>query len=285
MKKNLKIVFVAAIIMSFANNCFAGYPIGQGRWLLVPTYTRYESSSYWNRNGVSVSPTNPNDNFISNYFGLYGGTGVGRDVDLVFNIPYVNNVSTTSNITDGPLNTTGDITVGLAWFLNKYDYYKFLTLTTSIIIPGYNNIQTNLLPGFASVGAEVKLGLCGTNTTTLKNSYYDMEVGLRKYFNRGEPTQFFANATMGMPLDENQDWKITGILNYVNSFSNSTTTSSTTTNLNPFLNRDFSYLRAQTGIGRRITRNITLWATIFKDIAGTNIGQGSGFSIYSVIKF
>ena len=30
-----------------------------------------------------------NGRYQSNYLGLYGGYGIGRDVDLVFNIPYV----------------------------------------------------------------------------------------------------------------------------------------------------------------------------------------------------
>ncbi|MCX6208507.1 MAG: hypothetical protein NTZ59_03115 [Bacteroidetes bacterium] len=275
----LKIVFVLTLCIVFQQNSFAGFPIGNGRWLLVPTYTRYTASSYWNKSGVTANSGYSNDIFVSNYFGLYGGVGIGRDVDFVFNIPYVSNRMVDLGVSDGPFSSTGDITVGLCYFLNHYDYYKHLSVTGSLIIPGYENYETKLLPGFASAGFEGKIGLAGTNTETLKDSYYDLEAGFRSYFNTGGPSQFFINATLGIPLDE--DWKVNGKLNFITSSSSI----SDATNLNPALNREFSYLRATIGLGRRIDRNITLWGNIFKDISGRNIGQGSGFSIYAVIKF
>lgn len=280
MKKTVtKLVFVLTLCLAFQQNSFAGFPIGNGRWLLVPTYTRYSATSYWDKNGITGNSGYSNDRFISNYFGLYGGFGIGRDIDFVFNIPYVSNTMVDLGVSDGPFSAIGDVTVGLCVFLNHYDYYKHLSFTGSLIIPGYENYETKLLPGFASAGFEGKLGLAGTNTEKLKDSYYDLEAGFRSYFNTGGPTQFFLNATLGIPLDE--DWKMNGKLNYVNSSSSLTDL----TNLNPALNRNFSYLRATLGLGRRLDRNVTLWGNIFKDISGRNIGQGSGFSLFAVIKF
>ncbi len=279
----LKIVFVFALLISMQQNCFAGFPIGQGRWLLVPNYTRYTANSYWGSTGNVANYTN-NGAFQSNYLGLYGGFGISRDLDVVFNIPYISQRYTENGLdAEPPLQTTGDVTVGFCYYLNHYDFYKHLSLTGSLIFPTYPAIEnTTLLPGFASAGLELKLGLAGTNTTTLKDSYYDLEAGIRSYFNQGGPSQFFMNATLGVPLDDQQDWTMKGTLGGVWSSSSITDNA-----LNPtiYTNKNFNYMRATLAIGKKLDRHLTLWGAIFKDITGKSIGQGSGFSIYAVIKF
>ena len=277
----IKIVFVVVLSITMHQTCFAGIPIGIGRVLLVPTYTKYSATSYWNNQGQLKAFDNKGL-FQSNYLGLYGGFGIGRDMDLVFNIPYVTNKSFENGVELGSLSTIGDVTVGLSYFLNHYDYYKHLSITGSLIFPSYpTDLQTNLLPGFASTGGELKIGLAGTNTTSFKDSYYDMEAGVRSYFSADGPTIFFANATLGVPLGEQQDWKVSGTFNLVSASSNSATNVSA----NPYLNTNFSYLRATLGLGRKIDRHVEIWATIFKDVIGRSIGQGSGFSIYGVFSF
>lgn len=280
--KLIRIISVFTLFIIMQQQCFAGFPIGNGRWLLVPTYTRYTANSYWDNTGL-VNQF-PNDGvYVSNYLGLYGGFGIGRDVDFLFNIPYIS-----QSYREGgydvytPIAYTGDVTVGLCFFLNHFDYYKHLSLTASLIVPTYPYDETQkLLPGFGSTGAEVKLGLAGTNTTSWKDTYYDIEVGGRSYFSSGGPLQFFGNATLGVPLDEEGGWKASGTLNGIASSSSAGYKTPTSSNTN----RDFSYLRATLGIGRRVDRNITLWASIFKDIMGRSIGQGSGFSLSATFKF
>lgn len=281
MRKFLVKCLLAVCMLSAAKPVFAGFPIGQGRWLLVPTYTRYTAEAYWDQNRTLTPYTN-SGRFTSNYFGLYGGYGIGRDVDFVFNLPYVTNTYTEGNTIVEQFSGMGDATVGLSYFLNHFDYYKHLSVTGSIILPMYQNLPTVLLPGFASPGIEAKLGFCGTNTTTLKDTYYDLEAGVRHYFNQGGPTQFFANATLGAPLDEN--WKISGTLNAVTSSSGLGNTANPNLR-NALLNRDFDFLRGTLSLGYRLNRNMSLWASIFTDFAGRSIGQGRGFSTYLVIKF
>lgn len=280
MKKFLCKCFLAILLLVAAKPVYAGFPIGQGRWLLVPTYTHYSAENYWDANRV-LTPAPNGERFTSNYFGLFGGFGIGRDLDLVFNIPYITNTRTQNNAIVEQFSGLGDVSLGLSYFLNHFDYYKHLSVTASILVPGYSNIpNTFILPGFASIGTEVKLGFCGTNTTNLKNSYYDLEAGIRHYFNTGGPTQFFGNATLGAPLDDN--WKISGTLNYVNSTSK--LGNSAVPVLNPNLNRDFDFLRGNLSLGYRLNRNMSLWGSIFSDFLGRNIGQGRGLSIYMVIK-
>jgi protein XagA len=272
-----KIVLILVVALSFTTTSKAGFPIGQGRWLLVPTYTQYNASGYWDENRQSNLYSN-GGSFRSNYFGLYGGYGIGRDVDLVFNLPYVNQIFTENNTVIEQLQTSADAMIGLKYFLNHYDYFKHLSITGSLLIPMYQAQNTQLLPGFGSPGIEVKLGLAGTNTTRLKDTYYDIEGGIRHYFNPGEPTQLFANATLGTPIGE--DWKLSGTLSGV-------TSSASIPNqpINALVNRNFDYLRGTITLGRRIDRNISLNAAIFTDFLGRNIGQGRGFSIFAVIKF
>lgn len=272
-----KVVLILLVALSFATTSKAGFPIGQGRWLLVPTYTQYNASGYWDDNRQANLYSN-NGTFRSNYFGLYGGYGIGRDVDLVFNLPYVNQIFAENNTVVEQLQTTADAMIGLKYFLNHYDYFKHLSITGALLIPMYQAQNTQLLPGFGSPGIEVKLGLAGTNTTRLKDTYYDIEGGIRHYFNPGEPTQLFANATLGTPIGE--DWKLSGTLSGV-------TSSASIPNqpINALVNRNFDYLRGTITLGRRIDRNISLNAAIFTDFLGRNIGQGRGFSIFAVIKF
>lgn len=280
MKSNILKIFATLFLsLSFLQTVKAGFPVGNGRWLLSPTYTRYFADGYWDNTGIFNNFENKG-RYQSDYFGLYGGIGIGRDVDLVFNIPFVQQRYLENGQIQESLQAVGDITVGLSYFLNHFDYYKHLSITGSLIFPAYPSIeQTYLLPGFNSTGGEIKMGLAGTNTNTLKDTYYDVEAGIRTYFNAGGPTMFFANATLGVPF--NEDWKLSGTFNLVS--SNSSTGFLTPTNI--FINRDFSYLRGNISLGRRINRNITWFASIFRDFTGRSIGQGQGFSTYMVFKF
>ncbi|MBS4042314.1 MAG: hypothetical protein KGZ59_00665 [Chitinophagaceae bacterium] len=280
MKSNILKIFATLFLsISFLQTVKAGFPVGNGRWLLSPTYTRYFADGYWDNTGIFNNFENKG-RYQSDYFGLYGGIGIGRDVDLVFNIPFVQQRYLENGQIQESLQAVGDITVGLSYFLNHFDYYKHLSITGSLIFPAYPSIeQTYLLPGFNSTGGEIKMGLAGTNTNTLKDTYYDVEAGIRTYFNAGGPTMFFANATLGVPF--NEDWKLSGTFNLVS--SNSSTGFLTPTNI--FINRDFSYLRGNISLGRRINRNITWFASIFRDFTGRSIGQGQGFSTYMVFKF
>ncbi|MFY7965593.1 MAG: hypothetical protein ACOVO1_11895 [Chitinophagaceae bacterium] len=278
----LKCLLTIALFLTMQQDSFAGFPIGNGRWLLVPTYTRYTADSYWNATGSTVPYPN-NGRFQSNYFGLFGGVGIGRDLDFLFNLPYVSQRFTENGVdAQSPLQTTGDMTLGLSYFLNHYDYYKHLSVTGSLIIPTYPSslaTQTDLIPGYASVGLEGKIGLAGTNTKSLKDTYYDVEAGLRTFFNAGGPTQFFANATFGVPINEG-DWKVSGTLNFISSSS-----SAANSPIPLLINKDFSYLRGSLALGKRLDRNLSLWGSIFRDFTGTSIGQGQGFSVFLVIKF
>jgi len=133
MKKGIfKSLVIVSLFLMMQKDSFAGFPIGNGRWLLVPTYTHYAADGYWNNNGVFSNFAN-NGRYESNYLGLYGGVGVGRDLDLLFNVPYITQRYIENGSVTESLSSLGDVSVGLSYFINHFDYYKHLSITGSLI--------------------------------------------------------------------------------------------------------------------------------------------------------
>lgn len=255
----------------------AGFPIGKGKYLLVPSYNLYQAKGYWDRDR-KFTPYNNGGRFTSHYFGIYGGLGIGEKLDFVANVSYVLQRSVENNFSSQNA-SLGDASFGLQYLLNSFDYYRFLTVSGSLIVPLYSNDPAKLpYTGFQQTGAEVKLGYSGTNRERLANTYYDITGGVRQFFSAEGPTQFFADVLFGVPLDE--DNKLTFSFNTVKS-------SSASDAFNPNnlgLNRQFSYFRLQAGYGRAINSEVQLFVNIFQDIAGTNTGKGSGGSLSLVAK-
>lgn len=273
MKKTITIVLLAII----SSAAYAGFPVGRGKYLIVPSYNLYTAKGFWDKDGTYFDYSN-NGRFTSHYFGVYGGIGIGDKLDLIGNINYtMQSLRETNRIqSNGSL---GDATVGLQYLLNSFDYYKFLTVTGSLIVPLYTN-TTGKEPftGFQQVGGEIKMSLASTNRERLKNTYYDLTGGLRQYFSQEGPTQLFLDALFGIPLNDKN--KITFSMNGVKS-------SSSLTVFNPnnlSLNRSFSYFRLGTGFGTKISQNNQIFFNIFSDVIGRNTGRGSGGSIQLVAK-
>jgi protein XagA len=276
-KEDMKKKLLVAIALFIAVQSFGGFPIGRGKYLLVPSYNLYQAKGYWDKDRNYTAFSN-NGKFSSHYFSIYGGFGISDKVDFVANLPYVIQRRQESNFVEQN-SSFGDATVGLSYLLNSFDYYKFLTVTGSLIIPLYSN-NSGKLPytGFQQVGAEVKLGFSGTNRERLRNTYYDVTAGLRQFFSSEGPTQLFLDALFGVPLDDLN--KLTFSINAVNSTSSSNVFNPN----NLFLNRQFSYFRLSTGYGRKIDQNYQIFFTIFSDITGKNTGKGGGGSISLVAK-
>ena len=272
-----KFILFAIIIFVFGQNVFAGFPVGKGRFKIVPSYNLYRAKGYWDKNGDYTAYTD-NGRFTSNYFGIFVSAGISRNFDFVATLPIVIQTSSETNklVTNAGL---GDISLGLSYFLSHFDENTHLSVTGSLIIPGYQN---TILPyiGFGSFGTEVKLGISGSTQRYYRNPYFDIEGGIRQYFNTFGPTQLFANITGGIPLSD--EVKISGNLSGVSSQSNGAVFS-TNPNFASY-NREFSYIRFTANAGFTINPIWSLWANIYTDVAGKSIGKGSGLSIFAVIK-
>ena len=282
--KSFKLIFFCIATILIVQNARAGFPIGKGRWLLVPTFNHYVATSYWDngRNLNDFSKTG-NAKFVSNYFGLYGGYGINRDWEFVFKLPFISNRYVDTGYLEQ--NTGfGDVNLGITYYLSHYDYYRHLSLTGTLIIPFYHNDTTNLkhtLLGYGVMGIEGKLAYAGTNQNFLKKTFYDLEFGVRQYFATEGPTQLFTNLTFGVPIDEN--WKIAGTLRGVTSSSPYQTLNANLVTAQ--VNRDFDYLRFELAGGVKATRSTSIWASVYTDLIGRHIGKGSGYSLFAVIKF
>lgn len=263
----------------------AGFPLGQGHWMLSPTYNYYSASGYWNSSKL-FTPYANNGRFSSNYFGLYGTYGISRNTEFYFNVPVVVQTYSETNLLNQKA-SLGDVTMGLSFYPAQNDIDKHFSISGGIIIPLYQNSSntpsslngvTAPYVGFGALGAEAKLGYAGNAPNFIKNCYFDVSAGLRQYFSAMGPTQIFFDGTFGVGIDEN--WKIYGNLNAVNSTSNYQNSSST-----DGVNRDFGYFRMTAGVGRKLGETTQLFGSIFQDVSGRNTGRGSGFSLFLVIKF
>lgn len=271
-----KISLLAITTVLFSQIIFAGFPVGKGRFKIVPSYNFYTAKGYWDANKLYTAYTN-NGKFTSNYFGIFLAAGINRNLDFVGTLPIVIQTQTET----GKLSSNaglGDISLGLSYFLSHFDDNTHLALTGSVILPGYQNTKLPYI-GFQSFGTELKLGVAGSTQRYYRNPYFDIEGGARQYFSDFGPTQLFANITGGIPLSDK--FKIAGTLSGVNSLSNETSFNST----NLSYNRKFSYTRLTANAGFTVNENWSIWGNIYTDISGTSIGRGSGLSIFAVIKF
>jgi hypothetical protein len=275
-----KITLLLVATVAFAQMSWAGFPIGAGRWILTPGYSFYIAHGYWDNNGNYNAYSN--GSFMSHYIGLSGGYGLSRRWDFLFSLPFEVQVD---HNTSGTGNTyiaagLGDAKLGLSYFFTDFDALNHVSLTGSLIIPLYSNMAKPFpILGYQSFGGELKLGFSGSATGHFRNPYYDIEVGVRQYFDSDGPTQLFANVTGGIPLDDY--WKISGTLSAVNSLS--TTTNSAQTSYN--FTKNFTYVRAAFNVGRSISENVSIYGGLYADIWGVNIARGSGVSVSAVIKF
>jgi protein XagA len=281
MKKNFLWVYSIALASLFSEKAMAQFPVGDKRILLAPTYSYYRATGYWNSNSIySAYPSG--GKFTSNYLGLYGVAGINRNWEFTFNVPFIVQTYTDSGrlIQNGSL---GDVTLGLTYYTPMADPQRHFSITGSLIIPLYQNIPlpSNLstvtppFVGFQTTGGELKLSYAGSTENVWKSSYYTLQGALRQYFSTYGPTQFIYSATFGTALDE--DWKLAGTLSGVSSSSNFIPLTS------DGINRDFSYFRIALGLGRKVSKTTQVYASIYQDVTGKNIGRGSGFSLYAVI--
>lgn len=173
------------------------------------------AKGYWNENRSYNAYGQ--GNFQSHYFSLYGGYGLGRRLDFLYNVPLVAQIDNTNSKGDNKIYTTaglGDAKAGLCYFFNDFDNNHHVSLTGSLIFPLYKNSVEPYI-GFQSLGGELKLGFAGNGRGRFRKPYYDIEFGVRQYFASDGPTQLFANITGGVPI--NDDWKLSGTLSGVNS--------------------------------------------------------------------
>lgn len=277
--KQLKLIISFCFLLATYSSK-AGFPLGKGGYMIVPTYFHYTAKGYWDQDRIYKPFDNVGDKFTSNYFGVFGGFGLGRDLDFMYNIPFVVQTS----ITNGAVTRNsglGDATLGLKYFLTHFEGDRHLSVQGSFIVPLYQNLPTKLpFIGFQETGFEGKLCYAGGKEIMYRNAFYEIEGGFRQFFGVSGPFQLFTNITGGIEL--NEYWKLSGNFAFINSKS---TNAITNLPVNLFGNRDFSFTRLTANLGYILNPNTTVYGSLFTDIAGRNTGKGSGFGLFAVIKF
>lgn len=272
-----KLGLLVVILALFSQYAFAGFPIGKGRFKVIPNYTLYRADGYWDNAGVYKAYVN-NGRFTSNYLAVNIGAGLSKDLDFIATVPFVVQTQTSNGKINSVANL-GDISLGLAYYFSHFNNDNGnLYLSGSLIIPGYQNVDTPFI-GFGTFGMEAKVGVSGTTEKYNRNPYYDIEAGFRQFFDVYGPSQVFINISAGIPVSEQV--KLNGSFNTLNSIS--TLVGFDPVNLTA--NKNFSYIRASAGVAFVASDKIEIGFSLFKDLAGKNIGKGSGISLFGVIKF
>ena len=276
-----KIYLILLLVLAgWVNQAQAGWPIGKYRNVVIPSFNYYTSHDSWNSVGQKVKGS-PGSGFTSYAVGLYVGYGISRRLDLVVNVLAPQQNSAYRNFKDSLIKQQssgiGDMQVGLAYNLVNFGYKSFLSVMGSGIVPLYDTTKTVAL-GYAAYGAELKLMYSGgIDNGFLKHTYYNMEVGYRRYFDTQGPNVLLYTASLGIPLGKRNQIGFEGSGQY-------STSTNKAFNPNLALNRDFSFTKASFDYGHTFTRRFSVFVTSFYTLLGRNTGLGYGGSVQMICK-
>jgi hypothetical protein len=279
MKKNYLFVLLI-LLVGGVNHAFAGWPIGKYRNVVIPSFNFYQSKDTWTSNGTLVKGA-PGAGFTSYAVGLYVGYGLTRKLDLMVNIiaPQQHSayVDAQGHVIKSQSQGVGDMQVGLNYNLVNFAYKSFLSVSGSVIVPLYDTTKTIAL-GYATYGAEMKLMYSGgIDAGFLKHTYYNMELGYRRYFSVQGPNVILYTASLGLPLGKRNQIGLEGDGQYSISGNKAF-------NPNLALNKDFSFNKASIDYGHTFTRRISVFVVGFYTLLGRNTGKGYGGSVQTILK-
>jgi len=274
-------IFIISLLFAvWANQAMAGWPIGKYRNVVIPSFNFYSSHDTWTSGGQLVKGK-PGAGFTSYSAGLYVGYGISRRTDLIVNViapsQHSAYVDGSGNLVKQTSSGVGDMQAGLSYNLFNFGYKSFLSVMGSAIIPLYDTTKTVAL-GYAAYGAELKLMYSGgIDNGFLKHTYYNMEVGYRRYFDTQGPNVLIYTAMLGLPLGKRNQIG----LEIGGQYSTSTNKSF---NPNLALNRDFAFTKASLDYGHTFTRRFSVFLVGFYTLTGRNTGLGYGGSVQTIFK-
>lgn len=267
--------FLLVIFLLFSFTiCFADWPVKRGRLQLVPTYSMYHASNYFNSYGRITSQANTGDHYTTNYFGLYSMYGISDRLDLLINIPLISQKSVFSGNTLRKFGL-GDLSVGLAYHIPSLNLKNFFTIKGAFIFPGYQNAVSPYL-GYASKAFQLGAAY---SYNSIDKVFIDADAYYTRYFDEDTgPSLFSLGGTLGYYLDK---WdKILINLTHQVAISSDKNFSN-----NLAVNKYFTDGRITLGYSRRITRTITPSAQFYFTPYGYNAGAGTGILLSCVIRF
>lgn len=277
MKKLYLLSVLFLMLMSCFTRVYAGWPIGKYRHIFTPSFTYYTSKNQWDKQGNTIkSPSGTN--FSSASFGLFGGVGISRRADILASLSY----SIQSSKYAGQSQTTpsglGDATLGLSYNIAQFKYKRFISVQGTVIAPLYTIQSSGNTLGYGVMGLEGKGMFCGQLAGP---SYFNAELGFRRYFDDKGPNQIVYTVTVGTPLDARKKNQISADISGVNSYS----ANKTIIPINPNLVYDGYYVKASLNFGHSITNKFSVFASGFVNVAGRNAPQGAGGALFAIFKF
>ena len=268
----MKIYIAAIISLLLVQNCYADWPVKKKRAQIIPTYSYYYSGNYFNKSGA-ITSIGVNSHFVTHYFSLFGMYGLSNRLDLLVNVPFVNQRLRS----EGSLTTNtglGDLSVGLAYHFPSQDLKRILTLKGSFIFPGYQNASTPNL-GYGSRGYQLAAAFAYVLSEKV---FVGAEATYTQYIDASTgPTQYLFSGNLGYKM--NPFDKIT--FNFSHQLSMSTDNSFST---NLATVKDFVIGKIACSYGHRISRTVTPYFQVYFTPYGYNTGVATGFSVYAIIK-
>lgn len=266
----LKYVLTTASAVLLSYSSFAGgFPVRQGRLILSPSVSYFFANKEWDSVGVKKSFPN-NGKFQSIEFSLAAEYGISRRWAAVALVPYVIN---TFQQTGFKSTTTGftDAETGLKYYLANINYQYYFSLQGTAITPMYTN--KNL--GYGAEGAEFKVAFAGSGEMGSKNFYFNVEDGIRRYFDASGPLQDRYTATFGLTLDRNFKNQLSVAFGGFYTYSSYKYFNLT----NPSATKNFTFNQVSLSYGHSFNHDISIFLTAGQFITGRNTGDGTSGQI------
>lgn len=284
MRHLLSLLLLVGSIAGYAGPRSAGprsaWPQPKHRFMVVPGVYYYRATSYWGPDRA-VQTFGDNGRFQSVNVRLYGEYGLSDRFTLVGTLPFATNQYKSEQQTIHNSGLT-DLEVGLRYNLLNVDNRRYLSVQAQAIVPLYQNASRIPFLGYASSGAELKLLYAGSLKLNNRDAYFNTEAGFRRFFRVGpRPVdQVSLLATMGWYVSPKNVLigELSGLISYSSLFRELNP-------VNPTVNTDFRFAKATLGYGRQLGTGTWLYASVYGDIYGQNVGIGRGFSLTSVIRF
>lgn len=263
-----KILKYPVFLCFVVSSVFAGaWTRGKGNILLVPYYYFYQASGYYDTNWKFNLLQN-GGYFDGLGFGLYFEYGFSDRFNLVGNFSFVRN-RWIDNYNYKSNSDFGDFEIGLKFKI--FESRFVLSFQTLAIIPAYS-MDREPLVGYGEYAGEVKILFAGGLRPFSLNSYFNIELGYRRFYSKVAPQLRF-QILYGINLGWR--WQAIFQVDGVNSIGEGTFS----TRFNPSIETDYNEGKLSVSLAHRFTYKAWLQAGVFYDVYGRKIGAGRGFFI------
>ncbi|MDE3145685.1 MAG: hypothetical protein KGL19_16155 [Bacteroidota bacterium] len=268
----MRSILLFCSLLLCSTQLLADWPIGKHRTTLIPTYTYFRSTKYYDSTGKVISFYN-GDRFVSNTFSVYLAHGLTRRLDFIANVP-LTFVSSSFSGKTSTRSGIADCMAGIAYHFPFKDLKSFVTTKALFIFAPYQNTVEPYL-GYGSKGFQLAANY---SFNPAPNTFLVTEATYTRYLDDATgPEQFGYNITAGTTFSD-YDYLTLAI----SGITSKSTDKSFYSNLTSI--KDFNYGKISLAYGRKISRIATPYIQGFYTFYGKNAGIGVGFSAFVIFK-